>query len=310
MTPHGLPPITPSMPSFTFLPQPSSGAAPEPSSSGTSTSNSGSNGAAYDLESARRAALHGHMLSPFGSAGGAFSPGATLSPGMSPGAFWGRPGAAANPFINPAVGAPVHSRPLDSMYYARGEEARTPDDEDAGAGREQGYFPPVRVSMAMAMAQAGSEPREPPGYFPLVPPCASALGSEAVGEDGSAAGSGSGSPRGGEFPTLGMAGRRTSEGTRTGADTGMTGRTPSSRGTSWTSEDLAKDVRGLAVDDETAALGPAAAMCAGAKPRAYSAVASQAPAMQTPSPGQLQRADSDPFRAAADGAAPLATSSQ
>ncbi|KAI9068112.1 hypothetical protein FKP32DRAFT_1600740 [Trametes sanguinea] len=82
MTPHGLPPITPSMPSFTFLPQPSPGL-PSPAA----------------LEpSGERPTMHGHMqhvMTPFSP----FSPGVT----MSPGAFWGRPGTGANPYINPAV---------------------------------------------------------------------------------------------------------------------------------------------------------------------------------------------------------------
>ncbi len=78
MTPHGLPPITPSMPPFIFHP------VPGPPSPTTST---------------HTPAAHIPMYGP------SFSPTVALSPGT----FWGRPGSYhSNPLINPTVGAPVH----------------------------------------------------------------------------------------------------------------------------------------------------------------------------------------------------------
>ncbi len=89
MTPHGLPPITPSMPSFTFLPQPSPGL-PSP--------------VAPAPEPQPGMGMYEHMRHVMASYT-PFSPGVT----MSPGAMWGRPGSGANPFINSAVGALVHA---------------------------------------------------------------------------------------------------------------------------------------------------------------------------------------------------------
>lgn len=325
MTPHGLPPITPSMPSFTFLPQPSPAPEQHP---------------APAYEGGGIAALHhhgtpGHAMPPFAP----FSPGAVLSPGMSPGALWGRPGSgAANPFINPAVGAPVHAQPHPHPHPHPGSptgfgffgwcpSAR----EGAGAVEEQGYFPPVPVSMAMAQggAAAREEQREPPGYFPLVPPGGvgpmgtgasrpSALANEIRGSD---SGSNSGSNGGGGVPVVGN-GQHTggehgrpeerraksthSEATTagTGSGTDVSPRPSSSQGTSWHTDGdepkrangvrvntLAKGIEALAVED-----GDAAQENGTAKPRAYSAeTGAQAPGM----PPVLQRADSDPVRTAA-----------
>lgn len=67
----------------------------------------------------------------------------TLSPGvtMSPGAFWGRPGGGgANPFINPAVGAPVHGSP--GGFFAMNMHPISPA-ASAGGEEPAGYFPPV-----------------------------------------------------------------------------------------------------------------------------------------------------------------------
>ncbi|KZT00518.1 uncharacterized protein LAESUDRAFT_732245 [Laetiporus sulphureus 93-53] len=156
MTPHGLPPITPSMPSFTFLPQPSpaSGsasagapAAPSSASASASASVQGEQGPAP------RAMMH--VMSPYTP----FSPGVT----MSPGALWGHPGSGAvNPFLNPAVGAPVHGHagsPGGYGYYWAAQ--------GSGSGEPQGYFPPVPVSMAMAQGQGQGQE-----YFPPVLPSA------------------------------------------------------------------------------------------------------------------------------------------
>jgi hypothetical protein len=126
MTPHGLPPITPSMPSFSFLPQPS------PNGHPSATSNS----------------MHNLGTSPTHAAQvlSTFSPGVA----MSPGAFWGRPGGGVNPFINPAVGAPVHGSP--SGFFSMNMHPASPGDHmDEPAGYfppvpEGGYFPPMGSS--------------------------------------------------------------------------------------------------------------------------------------------------------------------
>lgn len=82
----------------------------------------------------------------------------TLSPGvaMSPGAFWGHPGGA-NPFINPAVGAPVHLSP--SGFYAMHpvhsqHEAEEPSDYFPPVpppGPPDEYFPPTSLGLADAI---------------------------------------------------------------------------------------------------------------------------------------------------------------
>ena len=116
MTPHGLPPITPSMPPFSFLPQPS------PHGHAATSNN---------MQNLNTSPMHAaHVLSTF-------SPGVA----MSPGAFWGRPGGGVNPFINPAVGAPVHGSP--SGFFNMNIHPVSP-----GANMEEpaGYFPPVQES--------------------------------------------------------------------------------------------------------------------------------------------------------------------
>ena len=140
VTPHGLPPMTPSMPSFTFLPQPSPGAhgGPQP---GNLSSNRSDGPQTSNVP---------HVLTPYTP----FSPGVT----MSPGAFWGRPGAGVNPYA--AVGAPVH---VQHQWVQHGSPLR----EDAG-----GYFPPV----------------PPQEYFPFVPPSSSGLANEVVPDGESSAG--------------------------------------------------------------------------------------------------------------------------
>jgi len=77
---------------------------------------------------------------------------------MSPGAFWGRPGAGVNPYA--AVGAPVH---MQHQWVQHGSPLR----EDPG-----GYFPPV----------------PPQEYFPFVPPSSSGLANEVVPDGESSAG--------------------------------------------------------------------------------------------------------------------------
>ena len=77
---------------------------------------------------------------------------------MSPGAFWGRPGAGVNPYA--AVGAPIH---IQQQWVQHGSPLR----EDTG-----GYFPPV----------------PPQEYFPFVPPSSSGLANEVVPDGESSAG--------------------------------------------------------------------------------------------------------------------------
>jgi hypothetical protein len=77
---------------------------------------------------------------------------------MSPGAFWGRPGAGVNPYA--AVGAPTH---VPYQWVQHGSPLR----EDTG-----GYFPPV----------------VPQEYFPFVPPSSSGLANEVVPDGESSAG--------------------------------------------------------------------------------------------------------------------------
>ena len=128
MTPHGLPPITPSMPPFSFLPQPS------PHGMSTAPSN---------MQNLNTPPLHAaHMLSTF-------SPGVA----MSPGAFWGRPGGGVNPFINPTVGAPVHGGGSPGGFFGMNMHPTSPGhptlDESGGyfpPVTETGYFPPMPPS--------------------------------------------------------------------------------------------------------------------------------------------------------------------
>ena len=125
-TPHGLPPITPSMPPFNFLP-PFTPPAYNPNHP------LGSPGSPSGMPHP-----HSHILSPF-------SPGAT----MSPGSFWGRPGGA-NPFLNPTVGAPVRT---DVDPPGPGHDA-TSGSEDTG------YFPPMPPIIAVPVPRAKASAEE------------------------------------------------------------------------------------------------------------------------------------------------------
>lgn len=99
----------------------------------------------------------------------------TLSPGvtMSPGAFWGHPGGGANPFINPAVGAPVHGspggffgmnmHPVSPAATAGGEE---PTGYFPHIPAEGGYFPPMpssRLANEIMRDKASPEEVRTPG---------------------------------------------------------------------------------------------------------------------------------------------------
>ncbi|KAJ4495821.1 hypothetical protein C8J55DRAFT_4422 [Lentinula edodes] len=91
-----------------------------------------------------------HQLTPF-------SPGLA----MSPGTFWGRPGAGPNPYINPAVGAPVHvvqGSPGGFFFHPQrspglpgsvGAEMGSRGGTEPGGYFDnvtlgQGYFPPIQ----------------------------------------------------------------------------------------------------------------------------------------------------------------------
>ncbi|KAI0641521.1 hypothetical protein C8Q79DRAFT_316144 [Trametes meyenii] len=289
MTPHGLPPITPSMPSFSFLPQPSPGL-PSP--------------AAAEPD---RPTMHAHMqhvMTPFAP----FSPGVAMSPGMSPGAFWGRPGTGANPFINPAVGAPV--RPGHAYYgpyaqqhpfqHAQQQQQQQQSQQQQQYGQQQeqeqegrppdGYFPPVAVSMAMA--QGGAVAREEPaGYFPWVPPTtheqremrASGLAHEILRDDGATAKL-KNSPNASD-------GTATTTGTGTGS---------SSRGTSWHTDEEGAVEDADGESDALAVVNGHGLVNGHGKPRAYSAEtgASVGSGSSGTERGGLLRADSDPVRKA------------
>ena len=135
MTPYGIP-ITPSMPPFTFTshfhPMPSPTTSVFPTSS-SDIQTSVANGNAPQPET------------PTAAGGGASAPapGVTpFSPGviLSPGAFWGRPGAVgSNPFINPAVGAPVHLGGAP-FYFAGGSPMGHPLQQQSVPVEPGGYF--------------------------------------------------------------------------------------------------------------------------------------------------------------------------
>lgn len=184
ITPHGLPPITPSMPPFTFL-QPTNGRA------NTTEQQSSDNGYQGQAKEGRSEAppppspyhLPPHSQVPYSShlPSHMFSPGVPLSPGimvpvptgypssvtmvpltpggvpmtpgvtMTPGAFW--PQA---PWINPAPGAPVHA---DEQWHNHGHPPNSGGDyfpPQGGPDDDTGYFPPV-CSIAKEIFKEGSE---------------------------------------------------------------------------------------------------------------------------------------------------------
>lgn len=185
ITPHGLPPITPSMPPFTFL-QPTNGRA------NTTEQQSSNNGSHQDqaIEGRTEAPqplspyhLPPHSQVPYTShlPSHMFSPGIPLSPGimvpistghpssvtmvpltpggvpmtpgvtMTPGAFWPQV-----PWINPAPGAPVHA---DEQWHNHGHPLNSGGDyfpPQGGPDGDTGYFPPV-CSIAKEIFKEGSE---------------------------------------------------------------------------------------------------------------------------------------------------------
>ncbi|KAF8069147.1 hypothetical protein FPV67DRAFT_1762072 [Lyophyllum atratum] len=219
MTPHGIPPITPSMPPFNFIPppgtkasgastinnalqhpqqhQPSRYAHPRPLPSplqmampvhmsmmvhGTPSSPIHAHHPLHTLQHQQQQQQQRPHPAPFGitplsppnsstaptfasssastSASNAmngaptttnptpYTPLSTFSPGvaMSPGAFWGRPGGAPNPMINPAVGAPVHM--VHQVHMTPGHGHGGGGGFYAGVQEptgyfDRGYFPPM-----------------------------------------------------------------------------------------------------------------------------------------------------------------------
>ncbi|KAI0355874.1 hypothetical protein OH77DRAFT_1503854 [Trametes cingulata] len=281
MTPHGLPPITPSMPSFTFLPQPSPGL-PSP--------------AAVEPD---RPTMHGHMqhvMTPFSP----FSPGVT----MSPGAFWGRPGSGANPFINAAVGAPQQQQQQQQHPGQQQQQQQSQPGEHEGRPPD-GYFPPVAVSMAMAQGGAMAH-QEPAGYFPWVPPPAhggdgqqqqqrtSGLANEILRDDSSSATAARPSSGPQEIKDSPSASDGTATTSRTGTEASTSGRV-SSGGTSWHtgSEGAVEDTDGS--PGEMVHMNGNGNGHGHGKPRAYSAETGTSSGTER---GGLHRADSDPIRKA------------
>ncbi|KIP06458.1 hypothetical protein PHLGIDRAFT_459263 [Phlebiopsis gigantea 11061_1 CR5-6] len=226
-TPHGLPPITPSMPSFTFLPQPSPGAPPahiaEPSSahSGQQALSMSARGDPQQQMPGNYVAhlhhTHGGMLSPYTP----FSPGVAISPG----AFWGRPGSGPNPYINPAVGAPVHS----GYFPPVSPHAQAP---------EEGYFPPFVSSNSTS---------RPSGLANEIQIDQSSVG-------GSTEDTATNAPSN-TSPDSVFHSEGTTTGTTTGTEVSPRPPTPSSRGTSYHSDsanpspmqDLMKEMESLAI---------------------------------------------------------------
>jgi hypothetical protein len=185
ITPHGLPPITPSMPPFTFL-QPANGrvnTTEQQSSNDENYQDQATEGRTEAPPPPSPYHLPPHSQVPYSShlPSHMFSPGIPLSPGimvpistghpssvtmvpltpggvpmtpgvtMTPGAFW--PQA---PWINPAPGAPVHT---DEQWHNHGHPLNSGGDyfpPQGGPDDDAGYFPPV-CSIAKEIFKEGSE---------------------------------------------------------------------------------------------------------------------------------------------------------
>ncbi|CAL1699204.1 unnamed protein product [Somion occarium] len=326
LTPHGLPPITPSMPSFTFLPQPNPMGGMVPAYMPASSTSLGGDHLEMPTSDERKGGNEGdgegegegegEGNNGNGSGGGSntastmtdsrvrppalpqipshhnphqqqppgypyhhhpqvFSPYTPFSPGltMSPGAFWGRPGTGtgANPYINPAVGAPVHPQqphphPMTPHHHVPPFYAAM---RQPPVSEEIGYFPPVPpmqyTQYMQGQAQQQEREREqqeqqqqqqqtyngeePQSYFPFVPPSAvpsrpSGLSQEISAGSSHSGEGGSGSARAGisgsnSDPSVHGAQTESvvSSGTNTGTGTNSVAsptRPGSSMGTSWT----------------------------------------------------------------------------
>ncbi|KAJ7595133.1 hypothetical protein C8J56DRAFT_457797 [Mycena floridula] len=158
VTPHGIP-ITPSMPPFTFashlhpMPSPTMGSfpvsTPQPAPSTSNGSLNHENINNNNHQQGPSTPTHPGGPIPFTP----FSPGIALSPG----AFWA--GGSGNPYINAAVGAPVHG----------GYQSFGPGTPTGGF-----YFAPSPAGMPPQM------PMEPGGYFDNVFMMGSSMGMGAL----------------------------------------------------------------------------------------------------------------------------------
>jgi len=186
LTPHGLPPITPSMPPFTFFPQQyytrmgvgvkGSGeesrnreGGGEGGRDGEGTVPEGRDRSSVNVQSA--ATLQMQRSQPLrlnlNAVPGGFSPGVA----MSPGTFYPHP----NPYINAAVGAPVHPVGLQSPVHAHPAYHQqpgygagvthggypypvpSPKQGDLSGGEPQGYFDHVYFPSALGQSSGGGE---------------------------------------------------------------------------------------------------------------------------------------------------------
>ncbi|EMD35406.1 hypothetical protein CERSUDRAFT_124727 [Gelatoporia subvermispora B] len=295
-TPHGLPPVTPSMPSFTFVPQQTPGGEPA------------HNVPLPAFDPTR--VIPPHLLSPYTP----FSPGVTMSPWciLGPPRSPGEPAPTADGQQQP----PPWGGAAAFYAYARGR--------GHAQGAQDEYFPPVPVSMAMAQGSAPADDQaRDAGYFPPIPPASASRSSGLANEiarDG-ASNSGSSSAEQGADVSASPESRRPESGASTGGTrttesvgTGTDAQTsPSSHRTSWHESDapgllkqaaleLAQGLEALVLDGETDSAGKQL------HPRTQSdkvtgnvSVVSGDPLQSNgvaQLPTQLQRADSDPVRSA------------
>jgi len=192
LTPHGLPPITPSMPPFSFFPQQhyarmgvgvkgsgeeshnregggEGGRGGERATSEVRDRPSGNVQSAATLQMQRSQPLRLNL----NAVQGGFSPGVA----MSPGTFYGRPGQAPhpNPYINAAVGAPVHPVGPQSPVHVHPAYHQkpsyvvgvphggypypipSPKQDLSGGGEPQGYFDHVYFPSALGQSSSGGE---------------------------------------------------------------------------------------------------------------------------------------------------------
>ena len=177
LTPHGLPPMTPSMPPFTFFPQQyyvdtRSGGVGAKGSGEEGHREGGRNGEGLreDRSSGNvQSAAAPHQMQPMrlnlNAVQGMFSPSGVA---MSPGIFYGRPGQVPhpNPYINAAVGAPVHAvatHPAQSplqlhpsyQYVAGVPHGGYPYPIPSPSVEPQGYFD--HVYLPSSSEQAGGD---------------------------------------------------------------------------------------------------------------------------------------------------------
>lgn len=197
MTPHGLPPITPSMPSFSFVPQPSPGLGMMPqrgssaipptpkeedrTSSSPEENNSPETHAAanptatpntYSTDYTQQHAMQPYpgmgmyaMMSPPlhlpGHVFQPFTPGSTVS-AMSPGVFFRPEPHIQGPYMNGAVGSPVMGHPSMSAFYGHpGSQPASP------------YYGAPMWAQAphyqQQQQQGHQQPRQHEEYFPSMP---------------------------------------------------------------------------------------------------------------------------------------------